>query len=560
MKFNKALYVIAGVATLSLSSCIEETFPESSTATKEQVGASATALMSSVKGIPSQMAQGYLVYGSQTHETDMAFPAYMIAQTELLGDMYPEGANSGYDWYRTYNTMSSAMGDKSYFAYLPWFTFYKFIKSANDVISTVDITDPNVSSEVKGLAGIGYAARAFNYYMLTVLFTPVENPYTDCGRELTSDLISQTYGRTVKLSELTVPKVTESTDRESAKKNPRLLKSEMKEFILSDLDKAAECLANYEPSTKTLPNLAVVYGIRAKVCLWFEDYAEALKYADLAISTSGASPVTEAQWDDPQSGFCVANQAWMWYFHYDAENMGNLCNFTGWMSGEADWGYSSLTCPAIDKSLYDKMGANDIRRRTFLDPDRSVYDYKTCRDKAWLDEMPDYLALKFRCKSGNYTDYATGGAVDVPVMRIEEMMYIKAEAMAMSSGNIGEATNYLESFIKQYRDPDYKCKATSTREFQLEVLTQMRLEFWGEGNAFPSAKRIKPGVMQNYEGTNAPANIFKINCKDIKPNWNLVIPEYETEANQILQVSNNPDPTQAVVGPSTVGEYAPGKY
>ena len=54
--------------------------------------------------------------------------------------------------------------------------------------------------------------------------------------------------------------------------------------------------------------------------------------------------------------------------------------------------------------------------------------------------------------------------------------------------------------------------------------------------------------MQNYEGTNAPA--------DIKPIWNLVIPNNETDANVAIQGHNNPDPTQSVVGPSPVGQYA----
>ena len=33
------------------------------------------------------MVQGYLVYGSQTHETDLGYPSLMLAQSELLGDV-----------------------------------------------------------------------------------------------------------------------------------------------------------------------------------------------------------------------------------------------------------------------------------------------------------------------------------------------------------------------------------------------------------------------------------------------------------------------------------------
>ncbi|MBQ8520064.1 MAG: RagB/SusD family nutrient uptake outer membrane protein [Bacteroides sp.] len=543
MKKIVRLFSCLALSAVALSSCIEETFPESSSATAGQVGSSPSALQAALNGIPSQMAQGYMVYGDQVHETDMAYPQFMIAQTEMLGDMYPLGSNSGYDWYRNYNTFSGTCGETSYFAYLPWFTLYNFVKSANDVISTVDITDENLSDALKGNAGIAYACRAFNYYLLTVFFEPVENIYTDCSKVLG----------------LTVPFVTETTTNEEAQNNPRATHDEMIAFILSDLDKAEQCLTNFTPSSKLFPNLAVVYGIRAKVHLWDEDYANAAKYARLAIETSGASPVTKAQWLDLNAGFNTANQAWMWYIHYDAENMGNLCNFTGWMSGEADWGYSSLTCPGIDRSLYDQIADTDFRKYTFLDPAKyDFYNYETCRDQEWVEEAPDYLSLKFRCLNGDWENYSVGGAVDVPVMRVEEMYLIEAEAVGMSQG-VAAGVALLNSFMQTYRQPDYNCMLIDQRDFQLEVLKQMRIEFWGEGNAFPSAKRIKPGVMQNYEGTNAPEDIFKINCKGIKPIWNLCIPISEINANPALEGWNNPDPSAKVVAPSPVGEYSPAK-
>ena len=504
---NKIFAVMALSATFMLTSCIEETFPEGGTATAEQVGASSAALEGSLNGIPAQMTLGYYVYESQTHETDMAYPQFMIAMTELLGDMYPLGSNSGYDWYRNYNTFAANVGETSYFAYLPWFTLYRFVKACNDVISVVDIESDATSTEIKGMAGAA----------------------------------------------------SEKTTNEEAKSNPRVTHREMVDFILSDLDKAEQLLANWSPKDGHLPNLAVAHGIRAKVLLWDEQYAEAAKYARMAINESKASPVTAAQWEDPTSGFCVANQAWMWYVSYDAENMRNLANFTGWISGEADWGYSSLTRPSIDKSLFDKIGDSDFRKTTFLHPDKyDYYEYKTCRDRQFIEDAPACLSLKFRCKGGDWENYATGGAVDCPIMRVEEMMLIEAEATA-AAGNLAGGVQLLNDFMKNYRDPNYNCKATQDlRSFQLEVLTQMRIEFWGEGNAFPSAKRLKPGVMQNYEGTNAPANIFKINCEGIKPNWNFVIPISELNNNKALQGWNNPDPSQTVTGPSPVGQYAPG--
>jgi hypothetical protein len=488
------------------------------------------------------MVQGYLVYGEQVHETDMAYPGLMIAQTEMLGDMYPGGSNPGYDWFRNYNTFQQNFNDRSYFSYLPWFTLYKFVKGCNDIIANVDVTQEGLSPEVKAIGGIAHACRAFDYYMLTVFFEPAENKYTNVDA----------------VKGLTVPFVTEKTTGEVAKNNPRAKHADMIAFILSDLDKAELALKDQQSTNKMLPSLAVVYGIRAKVHLWDEDYANAAKYARMAIDESKATPVTAAQWEDPTTGFAQANQAWMWYLHYSAESMGNLCNFVGWMSGEADWGYSSLTLPMIDKSLYDKMGEKDFRRTTFLNPGKfDYYSYKTVRSKEFIEDAPDYLALKFRCLNGDWETYSIGGAIDVPIMRVEEMYLIEAEAIGASQG-VAQGVQKLNEFMVNIgqRDPDYNFSTNDLRTFQLEVLTQMRIEFWGEGNAFPSAKRLKPGVMQNYEGTNAPADIFKVNCEGIKPNWNLVIPRTETQSNQALQTTNNPDPTQAIVAPSPVGEYS----
>lgn len=135
------------VSTTVLTGCIEEIFPENSTATSEQIGASASALEAAINGLPSQMVQGYLVYGKQTHETDIAYPSLMLAQSELLGDIV--ATEAGYDWWNPYCS-GNEMGDNTYYSYLPYFALYKFVKSANDVIAVVDVTDPTISDEMRG--------------------------------------------------------------------------------------------------------------------------------------------------------------------------------------------------------------------------------------------------------------------------------------------------------------------------------------------------------------------------------------------------------------------------
>jgi hypothetical protein len=140
-------------------------------------------------------------------------------------------------------------------------------------------------------------------------------------------------------------------------------------------------------------------------------------------------------------------------------------------------------------------------------------------------------------------------------MRVEEMYFIEAIAKGLSDG-AAAGENLLNSFMQKYRDPDYNYTGSDVNAFVKEALAQMRVEFWGEGNAFPIAKTLEVGVMQNYTGTNAPEDIFKINCKGIKPNWNFVIPINEIDANVALKGKNNPNPTQSVKIPSPIDKYS----
>ncbi|MCD8208747.1 MAG: RagB/SusD family nutrient uptake outer membrane protein [Bacteroidales bacterium] len=543
---KKAIYTFFAAAVLAtaLTSCIDEVFPMNASATAEQIGASASALEASVNGIPSQMAQGYLIYGNQTYEYDMGYPAIMISLAEATGDLYPLDT-PGYDHYQNWGRQSS-MGSAAAPTYVIWRTLYMFIKSANDIISVVDLDSDSTSDTMKGYAGIAYTARAFDYYYLMTLYQAVDSRYTQI---------------TDYLKTLTVPIVLPTTAGEEASNNPRATYEEMRDFILSDLDIAEECFANYTPSSRLFPGLAAVYAIKARVYMWDEDWANAATYARKAIEIGG-SPMTEDQWLNSTTAFNTATSGWIWYIHYDAENMGNLCNFMGWVSPESDWGYASLTGPGIDKALYDSISETDFRKHAFVDPGK--YDYypyeSVVTDWDFIAECPDYISLKFRCVGGDWQNYTVGGICDVPVIRVEEMYFIEAEALGRQS--VSNGVNALNSFMQTYRDPQYSFSASSADDLALEIYQQMRVEFWGEGIGFQTAKRIRPGVMKNYTDTNCPTDALKINSAEIQANWNLCVPDLETTPNNGIDrlADNNPDPTYCITGPSTENEYAPTLY
>ncbi len=490
------------------------------------------------------LTQSYYLYGGQVTETDMGYPQYMIAATEMLGDMFPAGG-VGYDWFIDYNT-SKRMGADGRCAYTQWYTLVNYIKLINSVIGQVAVYDKTEfldDFEIVKLWGSFFAYRALFYYMMTVFYEAVENPYTDCS----------------KVKGLTVPIVTETTEASILNNNPRATHREMVDFILHDLDIAEEA-ENTGEVWEYYITISAIYGLKARVYLWDEDYANAAKYARKAIDSWTGHPMTAEEWEDPYSAFATFGKPWVWVARYDYDRIANLCNLVGWLSGEESWGYSSLTHPSIDRALYDKINKSDFRKHVFLDPEKyNYYEYKTVRDRSFIENAPAYLSMKFRCCNGYWESYSNGGVTEIPLMRIEEMYLIEAEALGVLEG-VGNGMKKLNEFMNTYRDPEYSCFTTNLRDFQLEVLTQMRIEFWGEGIAFPSAKRLRAGVMQNYTGTNAPNDATKINCEVIKPNWNFVIPTQAVDENSALVGMNNPDPSDAIKGPSPINEYSSGPY
>jgi hypothetical protein len=154
--------------------------------------------------------------------------------------------------------------------------------------------------------------------------------------------------------------------------------------------------------------------------------------------------------------------------------------------------------------------------------------------------LPEFAAIKFRPGQGNYEDYNVGTAVAIPIMRVEEMYFIKAEAEAHSNPTQGIAT--LTDFMTNYRDPQYVTKATSKDAVIDEIIFQKRVELWGEGLLFFDYKRLNLSVNRGYEGTPF-FDQLRLNT-DGRPAWmNIVISVSEYQDNQAVNHWNNPDPS-----------------
>ena len=156
------------------------------------------------------------------------------------------------------------------------------------------------------------------------------------------------------------------------------------------------------------------------------------------------------------------------------------------------------------------------------------------------------MSLKFRPAQGNCTDYSVGVAAEHPLMRVEEMYFLKMEALAYTDLSAAEAL--LESFMNTYRytDGSYACDAADVAAFLDEMMIQKRVEFWGEGVLIYDYKRQNRGITRDYKGSVATnfTGDYLLNTTGRSPQWNFCIPLSELQANTgITSDTNNPDPT-----------------
>lgn len=552
----KALkYISIAAAIVLATGCIKETFPQGSTQTSAQVAKSPSALAAMVNAIPSSMTTtGFLGYlSSYSDHTDFGYPGIAFRTENMLEDMVTAGEEPYYN--RAYSFAQNTSQGSNYItcSYF-WDAYYTYIKSCTDIIST--IVPETANDEALNYLGIAHTYRALFYLDLARLFEPKENKYTD---------VSKVLG-------LTVPIVTEETTEESATNNPRVDRETMYAFILSELQKA-ETYIDPTANGYTKPSLGAIYGLYARTYLEMGAagdegaYEKAAYYAEEAIKASGRTPLSQVQWEDPTNGFNngAANNAWIWGLTVSAENVGNILCFTAHMATEGTWGYAPLTQMSASKRFYEQISDKDFRKHSWLDPEyianpaaKLPYDYRfagSAEDKTnflnGTDSNPAaiaYQSIKFRPAQGECVDYTTGNTADFALMRVEEMYFIWAEALA-GAGDIPGAQKVLNDFMKfRITDGSYSCSAyTDFESFTDELLFQKRVEFWGEGILIYDYKRLDEGITRGYKGTNQ-ASVYAYNCEGRSPQWNIVITRAEFQANKgITEETNNPDPTGTLV-------------
>ncbi|MCC8186264.1 MAG: RagB/SusD family nutrient uptake outer membrane protein [Bacteroides sp.] len=524
-----AIYIlgICYASSVLLTGCIDETFP-TDVATGDQLASSAKATEALLWAMPA-FANNFNSQGTEAHY-DWGYGSIMHIRDVMTEEFAV--ASSNYDHYTNWH-QNQALGDNWAKTQFIWNYYWKFVQTANNMIRTIDPEEANDTQ--LGYLGAGYGFRAFLYLDMAQMFEFLENDGKSSVNTAGNNVLN-----------LTVPIVSENITEEEARNNPRATRQEMYDFILSDLQAAEEYIQYLNRVTKTLPDLSVIYGLRARLHMWVGEYADARTYARKAIDTGNYTPTSKDQWLNTTTGFNdLSTSSWMWGSQMQSEDdvvQTGILNWTSWSSNETSYGYASAGAyNLIDARFYNQISNDDFRKLSWKAPEGSALEGKNSyTDQALGEGLPEYASLKFRPGYGDVGESTVGSACAYPLMRIEEMYFIEAEAAAHLNATVG--TQLLENFMKTYRYSGYVCTASGTDAVVDEIFLQKRIELWGEGISYFDYKRLNKPVTRGYVGTNF-ADLSRFNTTT-RPAWmNFCIVRTEENNNTALVGYNNPDPS-----------------
>jgi len=560
-------FATAAVAVSLLSGCLEQAYP-TSIITEEQLGQSSNALAALSRASAASLNAYFGDYSG------FGYPGIMMYRDAMCAEI-PTYATD-YDYF-FYYPACNYLGNYTLQSQW-WGFFYKVILNSNLYISAAA---NNTEASVLLNLGNAYCYRAFAYLDLARMYEYHETGFPEIDDEAVSRGIMG----------LTVPIYTENTTEKDAEYLERAPFYALYRFILTDLDKAEELLKDYTSSSINTAGASLVYALKARTWLElasrFDDetvstgssdlsdmiahendypdydkmgvtsakecYELAQKYA--ALAKDGHTPVSQTEWYNASSGFNTATSAWIFGIMVGSEDVeGSWKSFTANMSPETSYGTANKLYQGyrmIDANLYSKIQSGDWRKGTWIAPSdagkTSAYSkYVTNLDEADFALCPALTNFKWHPAGGDMDNYLEGNVVDIPIIRVEEMYLIEAEAKAHTEG-LAAGKAALKSFLDSYRFSDgssYTSDATDMASFNREILTQKRIELWGEGVVYFDYKRLRIAVTRGYKGTNFPTAYQYNSIDGYAQPWSAIyITSSEYQYNRALEGKNNPDPS-----------------
>ena len=507
-----------------------DTEPTGSTVTSKQkeevVKANPGMVSASVSGITA-MFSVYMNTIDGDH-TDFGYPCIMLALDSRGADLVSE--DIGYNWFgrgldlisdRTFNYRQTLE---------TWSTLYNQIYACNQVVGTFDKDEVAQGDDdiAKFYLAQALAIRAFDYFNLAQIYQ-----FNYKGNE----------------SLPCVPLILDTNaDDVAINGAPRASVQEVYDQILADIDLAVSLL---EGSAKVREDrryldAATAHGLRARIYLVMQEWQKALDDANAAIAATDATPKALADASKPTFKD-ITEEDWMWGIIIAETDRVVTSGIVNWPShmGSLNYGYASVGAwRRVSKKLYASIPDTDVRKGWFLDASGKSVNL-TAEQQAYVTSeagCPPYTQVKF----APYKDelYTSTNANDIMLMRVEEMILIKAECEARL-GN-AEAATTLANFVTTYRDPSFTVDADAQAVLAATLL-QRRIELWGEGISYFDLLRLGNGIDRRGAGFEDKF-IFKIDGND--PLMIYQLPKSEIEGNPMLtdadnnETADSPDPVK----------------
>lgn len=530
MKNMKKISIIslafAALVSFSCSKAYLETAPTSSTATATIFETTANAELA-VNGLNKIMNCQYGAYG-QGYNGEGTVRLYV---GEYLGDKLMACNNTSFRNSANgdlYVSKSASLGGYS------WYYYYRLIGNANTIIANIDNAE-GTDAERAYLKAQALCYRAYAYSNLVQIF----------GRRWSDGSDKQSC--VLRLE----PGEDDDKDRATA--------AEVYKQIYDDLDEAIKLFgesgkANSRKDTYTM-DLDVAYAIYARAALTREDWANALKYAQMARKNYKLMSVA-----DEKAGFCNPTSEWIWYlFGTDDETL-YYYSYFGYIAYNSNAGNVRNYPKLISKHLFDQIPVTDIRRSLWLDPTNYPGTYNTNTNLATSQKNTNalykygfayskeegrvglystasvaaYMQFKIRCNT-------TPGVGNLVLFRSSEMLLIEAEAQFRQKNESAAQALLVELNATSQRDPSYTCTKTGDALMN-EIKLYRAIELWGEGFSWFDMKRWGDGISRKAaaDGGNWMTSFAVTYGPNEKNNWTWCIPQQETDYNRgILSTSND---------------------
>lgn len=492
-------YITMGLAlagAMSFSSCASDfldTIPTADVSTS-LINQSLDNLYFALNGIHrEQVSQesGSQGYGGE--------PGFMVAK-DCSADDVTWLTNT---WYKSANLnwQANASATNSNNARI-WRVYYQWVMNANLILEGLENVEVGAGQEklYNQIKGEALTFRAYGHFQVVQLWA---DRYVAGGAN----------------THLGIPYRLDSKGGELARSTCK----ETYDYILADLDEAASLLAGIEVNDVNHFTETFVWGLKSRVALAMQDYANAAAWAEKAIQLAEANGNELMGPDDLMNGFADITTKTKEAI-YAAKTQNDQTVYFYSFYANMSWNFSSTAIrqgvKSINADTYDTMSETDLRRQ-WWDPTGEM-------------AVPLTSFVKNKYQNRKFTARATSDAVgDVAFMRLAELYLNLAEAYARG-GNDAKAQEVFTKF-QVTRDPAYAGNGNTGAALAEEIMNSRRVELWGEGFRYTDLKRLNLDLVRGRNFDIAFCGFLE--KKAGEKGWTWEIPNIETNYNPLCETN-----------------------